>query len=215
MKTLCCTSAGRVSAVDNFPTRWCTSTLGFKCSSVFGCKISKQVDCERRSDTLATRSPDITPMTSFLWGYVKDKLFSTPVPDIANLKARITRFCYSNWRHVGEHVERNLLSIRRSPCNERGTCWSVLMCCKKTSWDIFCTWNTNIYFYSTHSSFLVINVCNQGKNLCSPVLTIPPETPCIRTQSVPRSKHSPPRLYKTSLLMLCKAKFFFWDPYKT
>jgi hypothetical protein len=24
------------------------------------------------------------------WGYVKDKVFSTPVPDITNLKARIT-----------------------------------------------------------------------------------------------------------------------------
>jgi len=36
------------------------------------------------------RSPDITPLTSFLWGYVKDKVFSTPVPDITNLKARIT-----------------------------------------------------------------------------------------------------------------------------
>jgi len=36
------------------------------------------------------RSPDITPLTSFLWGYVKDKVFLTPVPDITNLKARIT-----------------------------------------------------------------------------------------------------------------------------
>jgi len=26
----------------------------------------------------------------FLWGFVKDKVFSTPVPDITNLKARIT-----------------------------------------------------------------------------------------------------------------------------
>ena len=34
----------RVSAVDNFPTRRRTSTLGFTCSSVFGCNISKQVD---------------------------------------------------------------------------------------------------------------------------------------------------------------------------
>ena len=36
------------------------------------------------------RSPDITPLTSFYRGYVKDKVFSTPVPDITNLKARIT-----------------------------------------------------------------------------------------------------------------------------
>ena len=36
------------------------------------------------------RSPDITPLDFFLWGYVKDKVFSTPVPDITDLKARIT-----------------------------------------------------------------------------------------------------------------------------
>jgi len=36
------------------------------------------------------RSPDITPLDFYLWGYVKDKGFSTPVPDITNLKARIT-----------------------------------------------------------------------------------------------------------------------------
>jgi len=36
------------------------------------------------------RSPDITPLDFFLWGYVKDKVFSTPAPDITNLKARIT-----------------------------------------------------------------------------------------------------------------------------
>jgi len=30
------------------------------------------------------------PFDFFLWQYVKDKVFSTPVPDITNLKARIT-----------------------------------------------------------------------------------------------------------------------------
>ena len=53
-ETVRCTSVRRVSAVDNFPKRWWTSTLGFRCSSVFGCNISKQVDLERWSDTLAT-----------------------------------------------------------------------------------------------------------------------------------------------------------------
>jgi hypothetical protein len=52
--TLYCTPVRRVSAVDNFATGWCNSTLGFRCSSVFGCSISKQVDWERWSDTLAT-----------------------------------------------------------------------------------------------------------------------------------------------------------------
>ena len=36
------------------------------------------------------RSPDITLLDFFLWGYVKDKVFLTPVPDIINAKARIT-----------------------------------------------------------------------------------------------------------------------------
>ena len=30
------------------------------------------------------------PFNSFYGGYVKDEVFSTPVPDITNLKARIT-----------------------------------------------------------------------------------------------------------------------------
>jgi len=36
------------------------------------------------------RSPDITPHDFFLLEYVKDKVFSTPVKDITNLKSRIT-----------------------------------------------------------------------------------------------------------------------------
>jgi hypothetical protein len=35
------------------------------------------------------RSPDITFLDFFLWGYVKDKGYSTPVPDTDILKARI------------------------------------------------------------------------------------------------------------------------------
>ena len=84
------------------------------------------------------RSPDITPLQFLLWRYVKDKVFSTPVPDITILKGKNNRhFVYNNWRHVGEHVERNWLSIRRSSCNKRSTCWSVLMCYKKTYWVTF------------------------------------------------------------------------------
>ena len=71
-----------------------------------------------------TRSPDINPLDFFLLQYVKDKVFSTPVPDIINLKARIidafatiTEDMFENtWREIdyrldvlratkGEHVE--------------------------------------------------------------------------------------------------------------
>jgi len=55
------------------------------------------------------RSPYITPLYFFLWRYVKDKVFSTPVPDITNLKARITDafatitedMLESMWREIG------------------------------------------------------------------------------------------------------------------
>jgi len=57
---------------------------------VFGCSISKQVDWERWSDTLATTIAGYHPLHFFFWGHVKDKVFSTPVPDITNLKARKT-----------------------------------------------------------------------------------------------------------------------------
>ena len=98
-----------------------TTITGYHLFSVFGCKINKRVDWERRSEhpghhdhrlshffrfldakfpngwigrdgptPWPPRSPDITALDFFLWGYVKGKVFSTPVPDITNLKARIT-----------------------------------------------------------------------------------------------------------------------------
>jgi len=48
------------------------------------------VDWERWSDTLATTIAGYRPLEFFLLGYVKDKVLSTPVPNITNLKARIT-----------------------------------------------------------------------------------------------------------------------------
>ena len=36
------------------------------------------------------RSPDITPLDFFLWGYVKDRVYATQVPDLETLKRRIT-----------------------------------------------------------------------------------------------------------------------------
>jgi len=36
------------------------------------------------------------PFDIFLLGYVQDKVFWTPVPDITKLKAIITCFCYNN-----------------------------------------------------------------------------------------------------------------------
>jgi len=79
----------------------------------FGCSISKQVDWERWSVTLATTIAGYHPLDFFLWGYVKDKVFSTPVPDITNLKARITGafatltldMLENTWREIDYRVD--------------------------------------------------------------------------------------------------------------
>jgi len=80
---------------------------------VFGCSISKQVDWERWSDTLATTIARYHPLDFFLWGYVKGKVFLTPVPDITNLKARITDtfatitedILESTWREIDYRLD--------------------------------------------------------------------------------------------------------------
>jgi len=80
---------------------------------VFGCNISKQVDWERWSDSLATTIAGYHPLNFFLWRYVKDKVFSTPVPDIINLKARITDtfatitedMLENTWREIGYRLD--------------------------------------------------------------------------------------------------------------
>ena len=48
------------------------------------------MDWEKWSDILTTTIAGYHPLDLFLWGYVKNNVFSTPVPDIKNLKARIT-----------------------------------------------------------------------------------------------------------------------------
>ena len=35
------------------------------------------------------RSPDITPLDFFLWGYVKDRVQRTPVRDVETLQSRV------------------------------------------------------------------------------------------------------------------------------
>jgi hypothetical protein len=59
------------------------------------------------------RSPDITPLDLFLWGYVKDKVFWTPISDITDLKARVTDafatitedILENSWREIDYRLE--------------------------------------------------------------------------------------------------------------
>ena len=112
--TVRCTSIRRVSAVDNFPTRWCTSTLGFRCLSVFGCNISKQMDWERWSDTLATTITGYhPPLTSFYGGMLRTKCFRHQFQilqiwrqEITDAFATITEDMLENtWREIDYRLD--------------------------------------------------------------------------------------------------------------
>jgi len=84
-------------------------------------------------------SPDIAPFTSFYGGMLRTSVFDTSSRYMyyKSEGKNNRRYCYNNWRHVGEHMVRNWLSIRPSPCNKWSTYWSALMCCKKKSWVTF------------------------------------------------------------------------------
>ena len=41
----------------------------------------------------APRSPDLTPLDFFLWGYLKQKVYMTPIKDLAELRLKITEHC--------------------------------------------------------------------------------------------------------------------------
>ncbi|GBO01718.1 hypothetical protein AVEN_3636-1 [Araneus ventricosus] len=40
-----------------------------------------------------SRSPDLTPMDFFLWGYLRKQVYATPPPTLQDLQRRITDAC--------------------------------------------------------------------------------------------------------------------------
>ena len=55
------------------------------------------------------RSPDLTPCDFFLWGYLKEKVYSTPPRSVAELRATVEREC---------HVLRNDPAMVRRAVND-------------------------------------------------------------------------------------------------
>jgi hypothetical protein len=59
------------------------------------------------------RSPDITPLDFFLWGYVKSNVFRTPVNGLDNLKNRIRNailvipadILHRTWQELEYHLD--------------------------------------------------------------------------------------------------------------
>jgi hypothetical protein len=54
---------------------------------VYGCSIWGSVRPSKW--TVSARSPDITHLDCFLWGYVKNKAYVTKVTEVEDLKTRI------------------------------------------------------------------------------------------------------------------------------
>ncbi|GBM49030.1 hypothetical protein AVEN_153546-1 [Araneus ventricosus] len=74
------------------------------------------------------RSPDITPLDFFLWGFVKNIVYKTPVPSLDELKRRIVtaiQKCYPT--NAGEHLEGNRISSRCVTSHEGQPCANSLI----------------------------------------------------------------------------------------
>ena len=69
-------------------------------------------------------SPDITPLKFFLWGYIKDRVYTTPVEDCDKLKTRlhaavgtVTEDMFQNtWREVEYRLD--ILRATKGTCVE-------------------------------------------------------------------------------------------------
>ena len=114
-------------------------------------------------------SPDITPLGFFLWGYVKVKVFSTPVPDITNLKARITDAFATATEDMLENTWRETDYRFDVLLTTKGAHVEVYWCVVKKK-NLLSYISKKKSLYSTYSSFLIMNVCNQEKTLCSPCI---------------------------------------------
>jgi len=94
-------------------------------------------------------------------------VFSTPVPDITDLKARITDdfatitedMLENTWREIDYRVD--VLRATKGAHVE-----VLLMCCKKKLLELSYILERNTCF---PRNFRVINVCNQGKTYAQPV----------------------------------------------
>jgi hypothetical protein len=94
-------------------------------------------------------------------------------------------FCKQNYRvSIKLFPDYKHLLQENYNCNKRSTCWSVLICCKKSPAWVELYFEKNIYVCIPRS-FFVINVCNQEKTLCSPCITLQFKT-CICIQSCQR-----------------------------
>ncbi|GBL81016.1 hypothetical protein AVEN_83102-1 [Araneus ventricosus] len=92
------------------PTRRRSSSQGIKCPTVHSGHIpatSHRVWC---CVEWPPRSPDLNPLTFFLWGYIKQRVYATPPPTLQELRNRITDACASVSPAMLYNVQREVQS---------------------------------------------------------------------------------------------------------
>jgi hypothetical protein len=66
----------------------------------------------------APRSPDLTPCDFFLWGYLKQKVFSEPLKDLEDLRNRITYYVNlideNTLNRVFSNIEKRLILVQET-----------------------------------------------------------------------------------------------------
>ena len=72
----------------------------------------------RGSIEWAPRSPDLTPCDFFLWGYLKQKVYSKPLKDLNELKERIANYAQliepETLKSVFLNIEKRLLLVKET-----------------------------------------------------------------------------------------------------
>ena len=76
------------------PTRWCSGKLLSKCSKLPQSGFSRKMDWKRSSSLMPfpLRSPDLSAMNFFLWGYLKSKIYWIPFQNLVELKESIRKY---------------------------------------------------------------------------------------------------------------------------
>ncbi|KAG8228356.1 hypothetical protein J437_LFUL006807 [Ladona fulva] len=136
---VCIPSDTGLATQHHLSTRWSSaSALVNGCSQVPGHAISNGWIGRGGPIAWPPRSPDITPLDFFFWGFVKDRVYATKADDIPMLRCRITDAIATvtedmlrrTWQEIeyrlnilratnGSHVEVNTPELAASECFRR------------------------------------------------------------------------------------------------
>lgn len=82
-----------------------TNAVMAELRSIFGDKVIGH----RTTIAWPPRSPDLTPLDFFFWGYLKNAVYKEQVTSLSDLKARITRVCREMDKAIIERAVRSIV----------------------------------------------------------------------------------------------------------